>query len=195
MVTEEELRLTATDEELIEQAIDLMPRMGRAMFRSAASMFSHAGERGGPHHGPGRRKRGRGGPPWHRGLAPQSVPQLKIAMLLYRRGPAKVGDIAGWLGVSPPTASEQVDRMVEAGMAERRINPEDRREVLVELTPKSTEIAGYACDILRARIASMLERFTPEERPIVIRTFEAFAEVFEQGVDCPVEGRTEQGDI
>lgn len=183
-----------TDDELIEQAIDLIPRIGRAVVRSSGSLFKDAVTAGNSHHRRGRSKAGRRGPPRHgRQAPPLSVPTLKIAVLVYRRGPAKVGDIAGWLGVSPPTASEQIDRMVEEGLAERRINPEDRREVLVELTPKATEMAAYVSETLRARIVAILERFEPEERPIVVRSLEVFAEVFEQDLDrstgdCPDSG-------
>ena len=101
-------------------------------------------------------------------------------MQLYRQGPSKVGDIANWIGVSAPTASEQIDGLVEAGLAERKINLDDRREVLVELTPKAVELADYFWQLQRSRVVAVFERFTPEEQPVVVRTLEAFAEVFEQ---------------
>jgi DNA-binding MarR family transcriptional regulator len=105
---------------------------------------------------------------------------MRIGMYLYQHGPAKVGDIADWLGVSAPTASEQVDGLVEAGKAERKVNPDDRREVLVELTPKAMEMMDYFWNLQRSRVQAVMARFTPEEQPIVIRTLEAFVEVFEQ---------------
>jgi DNA-binding MarR family transcriptional regulator len=105
---------------------------------------------------------------------------MKMALYLYRHGPAKVGDIAAWLGVSAPTASEQIDQMVTDGMAERRINPHDRREVLVELTPKATELAGYIYELQRAQVRAVLESFEPAERPTVIRTLEVFSKVLER---------------
>ncbi len=114
-------------------------------------------------------------------------------MQLYRQGPAKVGDIANWIGVSAPTASEQIDGLVEAGLAERTINPDDRREVLVELTPKAIELADYFWNLQRSRVAMVFDRFSPEEQPIVVRTLEAFADVFEQDAanadDCKQEAQ------
>lgn len=174
------------NEELIEQAMDVLPRFRRGMMQPGGPRGRHW-RRGGPFgehgHGPrgplGRGRRGWGGP--------DAPAQMRLVMQLYRRGPAKISDIAGWVGISLPTASEQIDRLVEAGMAERRVNPEDRREVLIELSPKAIERAGYIWEMLRARVQRVFERFTPEEQPLVVRVLEAFADVFEQDPDDPAE--------
>jgi len=120
-----------------------------------------------------------------------SPAQMGIAMQLYRQGPAKVGDIAQWIGVSAPTASEQIDGLVEAGLAERKINPDDRREVLVELTPKAIELADYFWNLQRSRVEQVFARFTPEERPVVVRTLETFAEILEQESSGPPDCKQE----
>lgn len=164
-------------DELIEQAMEVLPRFRRSLFRHAGGSQHHHAQRGRPNGArgqgrkgrPGRDKRGRGGPA-----------QMRIVMQLYRQGPAKISDIADWTGISLPTASEQIDGLVDAGMAERKINPEDRREVLVELTPKAMELADYFWNLQRARVEQVFARFSPEEQPLVVRILEAFAEVFEQ---------------
>ena len=170
-----------SEDELIEQAMELLPRLRRNMFQNFSGMAGlRKGRRGGPPWKRGRKRngrRGRGGRGWG---GPGSPAQMRIAMQLYRQGPANVGDIAGWIGVSPPTASEQIDGLVEAGLAERTVNPDDRRQVLVDLTPKAIELADYFWNLQRARVAAVFERFTPEEQPLVVRTLEAFADVFEQ---------------
>jgi DNA-binding MarR family transcriptional regulator len=169
-----------TDEELIERGMDLLPQFGRALFQAIGQYHAAIDQRRngfgrrGPHHGRGTRGGGRGR---HR---QGSVPGMKVGIYLYRHGPAKVGDIAAWLGVSLPTASEQIDQMVREGLAERRINPDDRREVLVELTPKATELAGYLCELQRAQVRAVLDAFEPAERPTVIRTLEVFSNVLER---------------
>lgn len=168
------------DEELIERGIDLLPEFGRALLQTIGRYHKviqngkGGHKRGGPHHG--RRHWGGRRGPGGRG----SVPGLKMGMYLYRHGPAKVGDIANWLGVSPPTVSEQVDHLVNEGWVERKVNPEDRREVLVELTPKAIELTSYISELQRAQVQAVLESFTPEERPTVIRTLEVFSRVLER---------------
>ncbi|MGA7672161.1 MAG: MarR family transcriptional regulator [Nitrolancea sp.] len=168
------------NEELIEEVMNLLPRFRKSMFQQGGGPRHHHGRRGGPPGGPGRGRRGRQGGGRHGWGGPGAPAQMRMVMQLYRRGPAKITDIASWAGISLPTASEQIDRLVEAGMAERRGNAEDRREVLVDLSPKAIELANYVWNRQRARVERALERFTPEEQPLVVRVLEAFADVFEQ---------------
>ena len=167
------------NDELIEQAMEALPRFRRSLFQHGGPR-PHRGRRGGPPGDHGHGPRGRFGPGRRGSGGPDAPAQMRIVMQLYRRGPAKISDIASWIGISLPTASEQIDRLVDAGMAERRVNAEDRREVLVELSPKAIERAGYIWDLQRARMQRVFERFTPDEQPLVVRVLEAFAEVFEQ---------------
>lgn len=182
---------STTTDDLIDRALDVLPRFKRSMLQHMGGPPHRRGRRGGPPWGRSRRGRngGRGKRGWR---GPGSPAQMRIAMQLYRHGPAKVGDIADWIGVSAPTASEQIDGLVEAGLAERKVNPDDRREVLVELTPKAIEIADYFWSVQRSKVEKVFERFTPEEQPIVVRTLEAFAEVYElspaEFEDCKQEG-------
>ena len=55
--------------------------------------------------------------------------QVLIALT---RGPRSVGKLAEELEVSPPAATQLVDRLAEHGMVRRRNDPADRRVVLVE---------------------------------------------------------------
>src|ERR671915_222280 len=50
--------------------------------------------------------------------------QVLIALT---RGPRSVGQLAEELGVSPPAATQLVDRLAEHGMVDRHNDPEDRR--------------------------------------------------------------------
>src|SRR5918994_5277198 len=50
--------------------------------------------------------------------------QVLIALA---RGPRSVGQLAEELGVSPPAATQLVDKLAEHGMVDRHNDPEDRR--------------------------------------------------------------------
>jgi DNA-binding MarR family transcriptional regulator len=181
--------IRTTENDLIEQAMELLPRFRRAMFQHAGGPRHRHGKHGGPPWARGRRGKGRRGRKGWSG--PSSPAQMRIAMQLYRHGPANVGDIAEWIGVSPPTASEQIDGLVEAGLAERTVNPDDRRQVLVELTPKAIELTDYFWHLQRSRVEKVFDRFDPEEQPLVVRTLEAFAEVFEEDPADPDQEKQE----
>ncbi len=65
----------------------------------------------------------------------QSPAQLHVLGLLREVAPMTVSHLAARLGISPPSASAIVDRMVDAGLVARERSEEDRRVVSVSLTP------------------------------------------------------------
>src|ERR671917_325268 len=69
-----------------------------------------------------------------RGLATdvQVSPGHIQVLIALTRGPRSVGQLAEELGVSPPAATQLVDRLAEHGMVDRHNDPEDRRVVLVD---------------------------------------------------------------
>lgn len=72
-----------------------------------------------------------------------TTPQLKVVLLLYLNGPARMSIIASSLGVSLATATGVVDRLVERDMIVRESDPNDRRVVLCRLSDKGSKlIAG-----------------------------------------------------
>lgn len=64
-----------------------------------------------------------------------TMPQAKLLYLLGALGDLHMSDIVARLGVSLSTVSGLVDRVVDHGLAHRREDPADRRQVVVGLTP------------------------------------------------------------
>ena len=81
--------------------------------------------------------------------------QELLLMLLWEREPRSPGEIARELHVEPPTAVKAVARLEEAGLVERARSTDDRRVVLVSLTP-----AGRALRERVEQIWAELERRT-----------------------------------
>lgn len=71
-------------------------------------------------------------------LAPHglSLAQWAVLQCLWRNGSLKLSDIARLTGNDPPATSRLVDRMVNAGLVERKVDSTDRRAVTVGLAPK-----------------------------------------------------------
>ena len=63
-------------------------------------------------------------------------PQYWILKMLEGEGPLPTSEIAQRLCVRPPTTTGLVDHLVRNGLVRRRTEPEDRRVVHVELTPR-----------------------------------------------------------
>ncbi len=69
-------------------------------------------------------------------LAPHGIGLAQWAVLvsIWTNGPLSVKQIAELTGNAPPAASRIVDRMVQAGLLERRPDPQDRRSVVVDVS-------------------------------------------------------------
>lgn len=68
-----------------------------------------------------------------------TMPQAKLLYLLAASGDLHMSDIVARLGVSLSTVSGLVDRVVDHGLATRRDDPADRRQVVVGLTPAGAD--------------------------------------------------------
>jgi DNA-binding MarR family transcriptional regulator len=65
-----------------------------------------------------------------------TISQVKLLMLISRPGQRfKVMDVAELLGVTNAAASRSIDRLVQRGLVDRNVTPEDRRAVDLTLTP------------------------------------------------------------
>lgn len=64
-----------------------------------------------------------------------SMPQAKLLYLLSAGGELHMSALVHRLGVSLSTISGLVDKVVDQGLASRREDPADRRQVMVGLTP------------------------------------------------------------
>jgi DNA-binding MarR family transcriptional regulator len=72
-----------------------------------------------------------------------SLAQVKILLALGDLGAPTIGEIATVLGVSQPTASHLVERLVQSDLAHRSEDAHNRRRTLVQLTPKGEEMLGH----------------------------------------------------
>jgi len=69
-----------------------------------------------------------------------TIAQLRTLLVLAEEGPLVIGQIAQRLGVGLSTGGHLVDRLVQAGLAERTEDAEDRRRTLAQLTPKGEDL-------------------------------------------------------
>lgn len=69
-----------------------------------------------------------------------TMAQLKTLVTLEKNGAITIGQIADVQRISLPTASHLVERLVQAGLAERGEDPTDRRRTLARLSPAGAAI-------------------------------------------------------
>ena len=81
--------------------------------------------------------------------------QMRLLLLLGKRGPSPISRVAEWLGVGMPTASGALDRLERHGLVERRHRQDDRRVVECGLTEAGRELV----DQITGMQAEVLHRF------------------------------------
>jgi DNA-binding MarR family transcriptional regulator len=92
-----------------------------------------------------------------------SVPQFRCLHFIGREPGCCVSEVAAFLGVTLPTASAMVDRLVRAGALRTRAARDDRRRTQLYLTtPGRARLHGIRRGA-HADLAASLARLTPHE--------------------------------
>ncbi|MEU1894373.1 MarR family winged helix-turn-helix transcriptional regulator [Streptomyces pristinaespiralis] len=105
-----------------------------------------------------------------------TLPQFRLLVVLSLEGPAKLVVLADRLGVNPSTAMRMVDRLIAAGLADRQVNPDNRRETVLRLTTEGRRIVEDVTAQRRKEIATIVERLDPSQRAALIGALAAFTE-------------------
>ena len=92
-----------------------------------------------------------------------STPQLKALLLISEEDAIRMRELARKLGGSFSNATVLVDRLVERGLVERMMEPQDRRVVLVRATEDGRLLIEQLVTSWRSLTESLLERLSSED--------------------------------
>lgn len=92
-----------------------------------------------------------------------STPQLKALFLIAEADRVRMRELARRLGGSFSNATVLVDRLVERGLVERLVEPQDRRVVLVRVTEEGRRLIEQLVTSWRTLAGPVLEKMTPED--------------------------------
>ena len=113
----------------------------------------------------------------HRGLPDVQVSPGHIqVMIALTKGPRPVGKLAEELGVSPPAATQLVDRLAEHGMVRRRNDPADRRVVLVDYVEGMHKVARGIVAKRRRPLQAAMSQMTDDEARAFVKGLRLVAE-------------------
>ncbi len=98
---------------------------------------------------------------WQHGAL--SLVHLNVLTLLEAEGPLSMGRLAEALDVSVASTTGIVARMTARGVIERRHDADDRRVVLVHLTPRGTRVFQNLEQHHRQRLARLLDQLSEDE--------------------------------
>jgi DNA-binding MarR family transcriptional regulator len=102
-----------------------------------------------------------------------TMPQAKLLYLIGAAGELHMSEIVARLGVSLSTVSGLVDRLVDHGLATRREDAADRRQVVVRLTPEGATFIDRFRELNARQMRELLARLDATELDQVRAAFAA----------------------
>lgn len=87
-----------------------------------------------------------------------------ILCLILDEGPQRLGTIASTFALDPSTITRQVQAVERAGLAEKSVDPSDRRASLLSLTEQGREAIETARDYRRQVLAEIVSSWSEEDR-------------------------------
>ena len=97
-----------------------------------------------------------------------SVVQLRALTVLRGLDGSNLARLAAGMGVTVSTASRLVDRLVTAGLVERRTSARSRRELALTVTSAGETILDRYDDLRLTDLRLLLERLPEERRPVAV---------------------------
>jgi DNA-binding MarR family transcriptional regulator len=85
-----------------------------------------------------------------------TMAQAKILFIIRATGSIQMSDLVARLGVTVPTVTGIVDRLVERELVVRRGTPDDRRRVQVEITPAGVELIDGMRDFSAGQLLALV---------------------------------------
>jgi DNA-binding MarR family transcriptional regulator len=92
----------------------------------------------------------------------------------------KPTDLYDLLMISSGAMTNRIDRLEQEGIVVRIRDPDDRRSVSVQLTPKGIKLTNAVMPILFERERQFLEQFTKAETQTLIKLLRRFLLVFDE---------------
>jgi DNA-binding MarR family transcriptional regulator len=108
-----------------------------------------------------------------------TLPQLRVLVLARTTGMLNNSAVAHALDIHISNASRICERLVQAGLLDRRHSPDDRRQVQLTLTPAGSSLVDAVTEHRRTAFTQILGLMSPGERASLAKALRAFVDVGE----------------
>jgi len=106
---------------------------------------------------------------------PLTLPQFHLLKLISLNGTHQVGEVAQFLGVSPPAASKNIDKLEGLGLVARSPSTDDRRATLLASSAKGRKLVKNYDALKEERLEPVLDSFSKKEIGQFTRLLERFS--------------------
>lgn len=104
-----------------------------------------------------------------------TLTQFRTMVVLRAHGPARLNHLSERLQVNASTTLRTVERLITAGLVDRRENSEDRREVVIELTTRGEQLVDDVTARRRDAIEEIVRAMPARQRSVLVEALLAFA--------------------
>lgn len=122
-------------------------------------------------------------------VAPAGVDRQTYPLLttVARLGPLPAARLAEEIGIDRSGASRYADRLQAAGLLERSPDPQDRRSVLLCLTPAGAELVEQLREVLSGHLAKVINTWPPGQAQALIMGIELLIAAPEAALNPPAD--------
>jgi DNA-binding MarR family transcriptional regulator len=112
-------------------------------------------------------------------------PQLATLRAAHKLGPLAISALARAVHLSQPTVSGILNRLERGGLVIRRRSPDDRRTVVIDVTPEGQRVLQEAPSLLQEQFRAELARLEDWERHWMLSALERIASMMDaEGIDA-----------
>ncbi len=104
-----------------------------------------------------------------------TMSQAKVLYLVQAEPDIRMSDLAARLGVTLPSLSGVVDRLVDQGLLTRRDDPADRRQALVRISDAGISELELFRELNDRQVRNLLARLDPADLDVVERALHVLA--------------------
>ncbi|MCG0276687.1 MAG: MarR family transcriptional regulator [Thermosediminibacteraceae bacterium] len=105
--------------------------------------------------------------------------QYRVLFMLNEHGPLKMKHISECMGLSTGNMTIMIDRLVAKGLVERKFSAEDRRVVIVGITPHGKEMLEDAKTNFIEALSKSFTRLSNEDQKRLKSAFETITDIIE----------------
>lgn len=107
-----------------------------------------------------------------------SVPQFRALLYVNRHAGASLSDVAEHLGLSLPSVSKLIDKLVARSLITRQSASDDRRRMVLTLTPDGQAALRTAAQATQSRLADRLAALSSDELTAILDAMTLLHRVF-----------------
>lgn len=109
-----------------------------------------------------------------------TITQFRTLVVLRNQPDMSLNQLADQLGVNASTAMRMINRLLKSDLVTRRENPDNRREILLALTPSGRKIVQTVTKRRRAEINRIVSAMATPHRAELITALHAFADAADE---------------